>query len=142
MSWWLWIVFGVVLLVAEVSVDAAFWLLFIGLSAVIVGLGGFFGLTGGPVVQWLLFAGLSLVLLYFFRGRLRAAAMRRKGAPVDAVVGEEAITVSSMAAGAHGKAMLRGAEWDARNVGSVEIPGGARVRVARVNQLVLELTQD
>ena len=38
--------------------------------------------------------------------------------------------------------MLRGAEWDARNVGSAEIPQGARVRVARVNQLVLELTQD
>lgn len=142
MSWWLWIVFGVVLLVAEVSVDAAFWLLFIGLSAVIVGLGGFFGLTGGPVVQWLLFGGLSLVLLYFFRDRLRAAAMRRKGEPVEAVVGEDAIAVSAMAAGAQGKAMLRGAEWDARNVGSSEIPRGARVRVARVNQLVLELTQD
>ena len=142
MSWWLWIVFGVVLLVAEVSIDAAFWLLFIGLSAVLVGLGGFFGLTGAPVAQWLLFAGLSLVLLYFFRGRLRAAAMHRKGAPVDAVVGEDAIAVSAMAAGALGKATLRGAEWDARNVGSLEIPRGARVRVARVNQLVLELKQD
>lgn len=142
MSWWLWIVFGVVLLVAEVSVDAAFWLLFIGLSALIVGFGGLFGLTGGPVAQWLLFAGLSLVLLYFVRGRLRAVAMRRKGAPVKAVVGEDAIAVSAMAAGALGKATLRGAEWDARNVGSSEIPRGARVRVARVNQLVLELTQD
>ena len=142
MSWWLWIVLGVVLLVAEVTVDAAFWLLFIGLSAVLVGLLGLFGLTGDLVTQWLLFGGLSLVLLYFFRGRLRAAAMRRKGAAVDAVVGEDAIAVSSIAAGAHGKAMLRGAEWDARNVGSAEIPQGARVRVARVNQLVLELTQD
>lgn len=142
MPWWLWIVFGAVLLVAEITVDAAFWLLFIGLSAVLVGLGGLFGLTGGPVAQWLLFAGLSLVLLYFFRGRLRAAAMRSKGAAVDTVVGEDAIAVSAMAAGAHGKAMLRGAEWDARNVSSSEIPQGARVRVARVNQLVLELTQD
>ena len=142
MSWWLWIIFGVALLVAEVSIDAAFWLLFIGLSAILVGLGGLFGLTGGSVAQWLLFAGLSLVLLYFFRGRLRAVAMRRKGAAVDAVVGEDAIAVSAMASGAHGKAMLRGAEWDARNVGASEIPRGARVRVARVNQLVLELTQD
>ncbi len=142
MSWWLWIVLGVALLVVEVTVDAAFWLLFIGLSAVIVGFGGLIGLTGGPVAQWLVFAGLSLLLLYFFRGRLRAFVMRRKGEPVEAVVGEEATAVSAMAAGAAGKAKLRGAEWDARNVGSSEIAQGARVRVARVDQLVLELTQD
>ncbi len=142
MSWWLWIVLGVAFLVAEVTVDAAFWLLFIGIGAVVVGLGGFFGLTGPPVAQWLVFAGLSLVLLYFFRGRLRALVMRRQGGPVEAVIGEEATAVSAMAAGAAGKATLRGAEWDARNVGSSEIPQGARVRVARVGQLVLELTQD
>ena len=122
--------------------DAAFWLLFIGLSALLLGLGGFFGLTGGPVAQWLAFAVLSLALLYFFRGRLRAAAMRRKDGAVEVVVNEEAIAVSAMAVGACGKATLRGAEWSARNVGSAEIPQGARARVARVNQLVLELTQD
>ena len=142
MSWWLWIVFGAALLVAEVFLDAAFWLLFIGLSALLLGLGGFFGLTGGPVAQWLAFAVLSLALLYFFRGRLRAAAMRRKDGAVEVVVNEEAIAVSAMAVGACGKATLRGAEWSARNVGSAEIPQGARARVARVNQLVLELTQD
>ena len=142
MSWWLWIVFGVAFLVAEVTVDAAFWLLFIGIGAVVVGLGGFFGLTGPPVAQWLVFAGLSLVLLYFFRGRLRALVMRRQGGPVEAVIGEEATAVSAIPAGAAGKATLRGAEWDARNVGSSEIPQGARARVARVEQLVLELTQD
>ena len=142
MSWWLWIVLGVAFLVAEVTVDAAFWLLFIGIGAVVVGLGGFFGLTGPPVAQWLVFAGLSLVLLYFLRGRLRALVMRRQGGPVEAVIGEEATVVSAMAAGAAGKAMLRGAEWDARNVGSSEIAQGARVRVARVDQLVLELTEN
>ena len=142
MSWWLWIVFGAALLVVEVTVDAAFWLLFIGIGAVVVGLAGFFGLTGPPVAQWLVFAGLSLVLLYFLRGRLRALVMRRKGGPVEAVVGEEATAVSAIPAGTAGKATLRGAEWDARNVGSSEISQGARVRVARVDQLVLELTQD
>ncbi len=142
MSWWLWIVLGVGLLVVEVTVDAAFWLLFIGLSAVVVGVGGWFGLTGGPVAQWFIFAGLSLVLLYFFRGRLRALVMRRKGGPVDVVIGEEATALSAIAAGAAGRAVLRGAEWDARNVGSSEIPEGSRVQVARVDQLVLELTND
>ena len=142
MSWWLWIVLGAALLVAEITVDAAFWLLFIGLSAIIVGLGGWFGFTGPPAVQWLAFAGLSLVLLYFLRGRLRAVVLRRKGDGVETVVGHHAITVSAIAPGAVGKAMLRGAEWDARNTGATEIAGGARVRVARVDQLVLELSAD
>ena len=93
-------------------------------------------------MQWLLFAGLSLVLLYMFRGRLRAFVLQRKGGPVEAVVGEEALAVSSIAPGASGKASLRGAEWDARNVGAKEIPEGARVRVSRIDQLVLELKLD
>ena len=142
MSWWLWIVLGAALLVAEVAVDAAFWLLFIGLSAIIVGLGGLLGITGPPAAQWLIFAGLSLVLLYFVRGRLRSRVMRSKGSEVEAVVGERATAVSAIAPGGEGKAMLRGAEWDARNVGGTEIGRGAKVRVTRVNQLVLELSAD
>ena len=142
MSWWLWIVLGLALLVVEVTIDAAFWLLFIGIGAVVVGIGGWFGLTGPPAMQWLLFAGLSLLLLYTFRGRLRAFVLERKGGPVEAVVGEEAHAVSAIAPGASGKASLRGAEWDARNVGATEIPEGARVRVSRVDQLVLEIKLD
>ncbi len=142
MSWWLWMVLGVALLVVEVTVDAAFWLLFVGLSAIVVGLGGWLGLTAPPAVQWLVFAGLSLVLLYFLRDRLRAWMLRRKEGPVEVVVGEQATAASTMAPGGAGKAMLRGAEWDARNIGATEIEHGARVRVARVNRLVLELAGD
>lgn len=142
MSWWLWIVLGVALLVVEVTVDAAFWLLFIGIAAVIVGLGGWLGLTGPPAVQWLLFAVLSLALLYTLRGRLRALVLQRKGGPVEAVVGEEAVAITAIAAGASGKASLRGAEWNARNTGASDIPQGARVRVSRVDRLVLELSLD
>ena len=142
MSWWLWIVFGLALLVVEVTVDAAFWLLFIGIGAVLVGVGGWFGLTGPPVLQWLLFAGLSVALLYAFRERFRALVLQRKGGSVEAVVGEEAVAITAIAPGGSGKASLRGAEWNARNVGAADIPEGARVRVRKVDQLVLELRLD
>lgn len=142
MSWWLWIVLGLALLVAEITVDAAFWLLFIGIAAVIVGVGGWFGLTGPPALQWLLFAGLSLVLLYLLRNRFRAFVLQRKGGPVAAVVGAEAVAVTAIAPGASGRASLRGAEWDAKNVGAKNISEGARARVLKVDQLVLELRLD
>ncbi len=142
MSWWLWILLGVALLIAEITVDAAFWLLFLGLSAIIVGLGSWFGLTESPVAQWFMFAGLSLTLLYFLRGRLRSRVMRGRDGPVRVVEGELATAVSAIAPGSVGKALLRGTEWDARNTGASTIAAGARIRVARVNQLVLELGED
>ena len=142
MSWWLWIILGLALLVVEITVDAAFWLLFIGIGAIIVGVGGWLGLTGPAAAQWLLFAGLSLSLLYFFRGRLRALTLKRRGGRVEAVVGEQAIAKTAISPGATGKASLRGAEWDARNIGAAEIPEGARVRVSKVDKLVLQVSSD
>ncbi|TDJ16346.1 MAG: NfeD family protein, partial [Deltaproteobacteria bacterium] len=38
MVWWQWIVLGVVLLGAEMMVDAEFYLVFLGVSALTVGL--------------------------------------------------------------------------------------------------------
>ncbi len=143
MTWWLWILLGLALLIAEAAVDAAFFLLFIGLGAILVGvgvgLGELLGIAWPPVAQWLIFAGLSLVFLYFLRARLRAAFLRKKGAEVDIVVGEQARALMAIAPGAEGEAMLRGAKWAARNLGTAEIPAGARVRVAEVDQLVLGL---
>ena len=40
MEWWQWVVLGVILLSAEMLVDADFYLVFVGLSAVLVGLVG------------------------------------------------------------------------------------------------------
>jgi len=143
MTWWLWILLGSALLIVEVTVDAAFFLLFIGLGAILVGvgvgLGGLLGIVWPPVAQWLVFAGLSLVFLYFLRAKLRAVFLRKTGSEVDGVVGEKAKALTAIAPGAEGEAMLRGAKWTARNLGTAEIPAGARVRVAEVNQLVLGL---
>ncbi len=143
MTWWLWLLLGLALLIVEVTVDAAFFLLFIGLGAILVGfgvgLGELLGIAWPPVAQWLTFAGLSLVFLYFLRARLRAVFLRKKGAEVDVVVGERARALTAIAPGAEGEAMLRGAKWAARNLGTEEIPAGARVPVAKVDQLVLGL---
>ena len=44
MTWWSWLILGAVLLGAELfAVDAQFYLVFLGVSAAIVGLAGLFG---------------------------------------------------------------------------------------------------
>ncbi len=61
MPWWGWIIIGVVLLCAELfAIDAQFYLVFIGIGAVIVGLGQLLGLDLPMWGQWLLFAALSI----------------------------------------------------------------------------------
>ena len=139
MEWWLWILLGVALLIVEVTVDAAFYLLFIGLAAMLVGLAVLLGVAGPPLAEWLIFAGASLALLYLVRGRLRALFLKRQGGEVELVVGGRAVAVTDMAPGAQGKATLRGAEWKARNLGPGRISAGESVRVAEVEQLVLGL---
>ena len=57
MQWWGWIVAGVVLLGLELLViDAQFFLVFIGLAAIVVGIAALAGMGGPEWVQWLLFA--------------------------------------------------------------------------------------
>ena len=74
-------------------------------------------LVGPPWMQWLLFSLLSIVTLSLFRRpllkRLRPATMAQE---VDSLVGETAIVLEDMAAGAIGKVELRGSAWSARNV--------------------------
>ena len=46
MTWWGWLIIGAILLGAELlAVDAQFYLVFLGLSAALVGLAGMFGIV-------------------------------------------------------------------------------------------------
>jgi membrane protein implicated in regulation of membrane protease activity len=140
MPWWGWIVIGVVLLGAElVLVDAAFYLVFIGVAAVIVGLLGSASLSGPPAVQWAIFAALSVVLLVAFRKRMYGL-LRGTAAPGhQALVGDLAIAQESIAPGRQGRAELHGSVWSARNVGNVPLEPGQSARVEGVEGLVLRI---
>ena len=71
MQWWSWIVAGVVLLELELLViDAQFFLVFIGLAAIVVGIAALAGMGGPEWVQWLLFAVLALIFTFGFRSRI------------------------------------------------------------------------
>jgi hypothetical protein len=140
MAWWAWVALGVLLLAVELgAVDAEFYLVFLGLSALVVGLVGLAG-VGGPVwMQWLMFAALALVSLVYFRRKLYARLRRMEGALGEGVSGEWAVVQARIEPGALGRAELRGALWEARNAGPAPIAPGGRARVESVVGLVLSV---
>ena len=141
MPWWGWIAAGMMLLVAEIAlVDADFYLVFLGVAALIVGTAELAGLPLPYWMQWTTFAVLAVGSLVFFRravyDRLRGGAT---GEIAEGVVGDIAVARESIAAGGRGRVDLRGAAWSAHNCGSTPIEAGARCRVERAEGLTLEV---
>ncbi len=143
MLWWGWIVLGTIILGAEMFViDAQFYLVFIGLSALIVGILDLLGLAMPEWAQWLLFAALSLISMFTFRRslylKMRGTAPGFRGS----LEGDSVEVTDDLAAGAEGRASHRGTDWTIRNVGENTIPAGGRARVVKTEGLILHVTQD
>jgi len=138
--WWHWLVIGLLLVLAELATPGGFFVIFFGVSALVVGALAGFGLAGPVWTQWLLFSVLSVISLVVFRSRLLKAIQRDPQRPeVDTLVGEIGHVEAPIAAGEIGKIEVRGAAWSARNTTSSTLGRGARCRVLRVDGLMLDI---
>jgi membrane protein implicated in regulation of membrane protease activity len=136
MPWWGWILFGAVLLGSELFVTTEFYLVFLGVAALLVGAST--GLVDQPVwVQWLSFAALSAVLLVGFRQRFWQTMDSRHSDVDDPIVGESGTLGEALEPGAQGRAELRGAQWTVRNIDDVALAAGTRVIAHELEGLVL-----
>jgi membrane protein implicated in regulation of membrane protease activity len=138
MTWWLWLLLGLVLSALELASTGGFYLIFFGVSAMFIGLMTAIGLAGPAWLQWLVFTLLSVILLLAFR-RPILRIMQVETGPVDSLVGQTAVTLDAIAPGTVGRAELRGATWSARNLHSADLARGQRCRVERVDGLMLFL---
>jgi hypothetical protein len=138
MEWWVWVLAGFALLAIELFSPGGFFFLFFGVGAIVVGGLMGLGIVGSLWLQWLLFTIVSLVLLGLLRGRL-VSRMRSEAGDVDTLAGETAVLLEDLAAGQVGKAELRGTAWSARNTDTRDLCKGARVRVERVEGLLLSV---
>ena len=140
MPWWGWMILGALLLGAELlGVDAAFYLVFIGLAAVITGLLEVFGLNLEPWAQWLVFALVALVLMVFFRKQLYS---RLRGGGVGYEVGPAGDTIrleAGLEPGARGRIAYRGSEWTIINAGDQALEKGQQVEINAVEGLTLKV---
>lgn len=140
MSWWGWTVIGILLLASELfAIDAQFYLVFIGASAVVVGLAQLIGI-GLPVwMQWVSFGVLSVVLMFSVRRKLYD--MLRGPAPdVGSItVGQIVQIPEELPPGGSCRAEFQGSTWKAVNVDDTSIPAGGTARIEVVDGLTLRV---
>ena len=140
MTWWAWLVLGAVLLGAELfAVDAQFYLVFLGVSAAIVGLASLFGIVLPEWGQWLAFAVIALFFFLTFRRTLYQKIRGGGEEYRESLAGESVLVAEDLAVGTEARTEYRGTKWTIRNVGETTIGAGSRARVVEVNGLTLNV---
>ena len=140
MAWWTWFVVGTLLLGIELfAVDAQFFLIFLGASAIVVGLVGMLGIDLPTWLQWVLFSGLAIATIVSFRGRVYAKLRERPLAKVDTDVDQRVKIPEELPPGKTTRVEYRGAGWTAMNVGMSSIPAGGEARIESVEGLTLNV---
>jgi len=141
MPWWGWIIFGALLLGSELMfIDAAFYLVFIGLAAIITGLVGLLGMCLDYWVQWILFASLSLVAMVLFREQLYKKLRGANSAGYQTGPAGETIKLDqNLAPGDSARISYRGTTWTILNMGAEVMDNGENVRIHSVDGLTLKI---
>ena len=141
MPWWSWLIAGIVLIGLELTVaDLAFYLVFIGAAAVVVGILEAGGAELPAVGQWLLFAVLAVVSMLLFREKLYKRLRNVPGFDNTAAgPGGTVATREDVPPGGSTRVALRGSEWDARNVGATPIKAGEQAEVLKTEGNVLQI---
>ena len=141
MPWWGWFVLAAALLSVELFViDAQFYLVFLGVSAALVGL---LGLADADMVawqQWLAFAVLSLVAMVAFRDRVYQLVRKRTGHVEQRLtLGDRLVIPVRLEPGQSCRAEYRGSSWTARNVDHQAIDAGKEAVISHVDGLTLHV---
>src|SRR5215471_18232772 len=140
MAWWTWFVVGTLLLGIELfAVDAQFFLIFLGASAIIVGVVGMLGIDLPNWLQWILFSGLAVATIVSFRGRVYAKLRQRPLANVDTDVDQRVRIPEELPPGKTMRVEYRGSGWTAKNVGQQAIAAGEEARIESVEGLTLHV---
>jgi membrane protein implicated in regulation of membrane protease activity len=138
MEWWAWIAVGAILLGSELTfIDAQFYLVFVGASAIVVGLVQLAGLPLAPWLQWLIFAALAAASMLVFRRRIYERMRHNLPAIKGGPAGEIVTLPQELPPGETCRLEYRGSSWSAINGGKGVIAAGAKARIERVDGLTL-----
>ena len=136
-------IFGLLLLGAELlAIDAQFYLVFLGISAALVGLADVLGLAVPEWGQWVAFAVLALIFMVTFRRSLYLKIRGGGDSFPESMSGESVNVTSDLAPGAEVRLEYRGTEWTAMNVGDAEISSGTKAKIVNVDGLTLHISAD
>ena len=138
MSWWIWILIGIVLLASELvasTMHVGFFAVGALVVAILVGAGLDIPLWG----QVTIFTGVSILSFFFLRPWLVRRLGLTKERVVDSLVGEQAVALEEIGPAGLGRAEMRGSTWSARNIGETSLARGQRCVVTAVEGLVIHV---
>ncbi len=143
MTSWGWMILGAFLFGSEIlAIDAQFFLVFLGLSAMLVGLADVAGIAMPEWAQWLMFSALSLISMFTFRKSLYNKIRGDVPGFNEGVAGEFVQIDSELAPGKDARTQFRGTDWTVLNVGSETIDAGTRVKVVKADGLTLHVSTE
>lgn len=138
MPWWGWMIFGLFLLGSELLVvDAAFFLVFIGIAAILTGAVEASGFILEPWAQWLVFSGFSLISMVLFRKRLYKQLRGSTADYPEGLAGELLRIEQPLEPGQSCRQSYRGTDWTVVNRGSERIEAQTEVRIDRTEGLTI-----
>jgi len=129
-SWWVWVIIGVTLLLAELLSPGGFFLLFFGLTALLLSV---VGLVLQPDwIEVFLFAVISTLSIYFFRKPLQNCLNKSTPqANMEEFVGHSAKTLTGIDINSEGMVEFRGTSWKAINSGNSNLVAGQNCEILR-----------
>lgn len=143
MQWWAWITVGAILLVGELAfIDAQFYLIFLGLSALSVGALVLGGVLGAEWLQWVTFAVLAAGSMIGFRRRIYERMRLKLPTMRHGPVGDTVTCPAELSSGDTCRLEYHGSTWSVLNGGQSAIAAGARARILRVEGVTLVVHAD
>jgi membrane protein implicated in regulation of membrane protease activity len=141
MTWWIWVLFGLFLMVLEMFIPSNFYLMFFGAGALIVG--SLVAMFGMPLwMQWLLFTVFSILAAILFQKKcMLGFRSHPEITGTENLVGKTALVLDDMAPNAIGKVELQGTSWNVRNVGTSPLTRGQHCHVEHVDGLTLSVRE-
>ena len=133
-EWWHWIVLGLCLVMSELVVPA-FFVIWFGIGALLVGVSLLAMPTLGMAVQLMLWAGLSTLLVTFWFRYLKPKTVSLAGSSSAQAIGEVGLLVSDLCPDSRGqvrfqKPVLGSDLWEC--YAETPIKAGERVRVVKI----------
>lgn len=138
MSWWIWVLIGLLL----VAIEFTWATMHVGLFAVGAFVVALLVAFGAQLPLWgelLIFTGVSVAALVFVRPIIVRRLSLNERKVVESLVGEQAVALDEISVGGTGKADLRGATWTARNIGETALIRGQRCVVESIDGLVIRV---
>jgi membrane protein implicated in regulation of membrane protease activity len=138
MPWWGWMIIGLFLLGSELlGVDVAFYLVFIGIAAILTGAIAAAGIVQEPWLQWLLFSVLAIISMVWFRKRVYQKLHRTSSEYQDGLTGETIRLEEPLDPGQTSRQSFRGTDWTITNRGSNRIEAQSEVQIDSTEGLTL-----